>query len=293
MDLDNFIKIENNTLKRLFSALFLIPIYVFSIISSNYISNFVILFTALILSFEWFEITQNNTHKEKKNVILFCLIIFLNIFLSILTNFFFSIFLTIFFSKLIFLIFFLKKNNFKNLTWLLYGFIYVSLPLIIFFKIKETVDGTHILLWLFLIICSTDIFSYILGNIIKGPKIFPNLSPYKTYSGTILGLIIGSSLGVFFSFIYLNLDIKYLIFFTRLRLIFPASAFCNISFFFPLYSILISFSGLLGDLFISKIKRNFKIKDSSKILPGHGGFLDRYDSISFGLIALFFIQYFL
>ena len=271
MDLDNFIKIENNILKRLFSALFLIPIYVFSIISSNYISIFIILLTSLILSFEWFEITQNNTHKEKKNVILFCLIIFLNIFLSTLTNFFFSMFLTIFFSILIFLSFFLKKNNFKNLTWLLYGFIYVSVPLIIFFKIKETVDGTYILLWLFLIICSTDIFSYILGNIIKGPKIFPNLSPYKTYSGTILGLIIGSSLGVFFSFIYLNLDIKYLIFF----------------------SILISFSGLLGDLFISKVKRNFKIKDSSKILPGHGGFLDRYDSISFGLIALFFIQYFL
>ena len=54
MDLDNFIKIENNTLKRLFSALFLIPIYVFSIISSNYISIFIILLTSLILSFEWF-----------------------------------------------------------------------------------------------------------------------------------------------------------------------------------------------------------------------------------------------
>ena len=66
MDLDNFIKIENNILKRLFSALFLIPIYVFSIISSNYISIFIILLTSLILSFEWFEITQNNTHKEKK-----------------------------------------------------------------------------------------------------------------------------------------------------------------------------------------------------------------------------------
>ena len=62
---------------------------------------------------------------------------------------------------------------------------------------------------------------------------------------------------------------------------------------FPLIStILISISGLFGDLFISKIKRNFKVKDSGKILPGHGGFLDRYDSISFGLIALFFIQYF-
>ena len=268
---DNFIKIEDNTLKRLFSALFLIPVYVLSIISNSYISVFIILLTALILSFEWFGITQNNTYKEKKNLILFYLIIFLNIILSIFTNFFFSIYLTIIFSTLIFLSFFLKKNNFKNLTWLFYGFIYISVPLIIFFKIKENVYGIQILLCLFLIICSTDIFSYIIGNIIKGPKIFPNLSPYKTYSGTIFGLIIGSFLGVIFSFIYLNADIKYLIFF----------------------SILISLSGLLGDLFISKIKRNFKIKDSSKIIPGHGGFLDRYDSISFGLIALFFIQYFL
>ena len=56
---------------------------------------------------------------------------------------------------------------------------------------------------------------------------------------------------------------------------------------------MISLSGQFGDLFMSKIKRNFHVKDSGSILPGHGGFLDRYDSISFGLIAIFFIQYFL
>jgi len=271
MDLDKFIKIENNRLKRFFSILFLIPIYLFSIISSTYPSTFIIFLTALILSFEWFEITQDNIYKEKKNIIVFSLLIFLNILLSTLTNLFFSIILTIIFSTIILLCVFLKKYNFRNLTWLFYGFIYVSLPLIIFFKIKETLNGTHVLLWLFLIICTTDIFSYIFGNIIKGPKIFPNLSPSKTYSGTILGLICGSFFGVFFSFVYLNLDIKNLIFF----------------------SILISISGLFGDLLISKVKRNFKIKDSSKLLPGHGGFLDRYDSISFGLITVFFIQYFL
>ena len=271
MDLDNFIKIQNNTLKRFLSILLLIPIYLFSIISTSYPSNFVILFTALILSFDWFEITQDNKYKEKKNIIVFCLLIFLNIFLSTLTNLFFSIILTIIFSTLILSTTFLRKYNFKNLTWLFYGFIYISIPLIIFFKIIGALNGTYILLWLFLIICTTDIFSYIFGNIIKGPKIFPDLSPSKTYSGTIFGLICGSFFGVFFSLIYLNLDIKNLIFF----------------------SILISISGLWGDLLISKVKRNFKVKDSSKMLPGHGGFLDRYDSISFGLITVFFIQYFL
>ena len=110
----------------------LIPIYLFSIISNSYLSIFIILLTALILSFEWFEITQDNKYKEKKNIIVFCLLIFLNIFLSIITNLFFSIILTIIFSTLILLNFFLKKYNFKNLTWLFYGFIYVSLPLIIF-----------------------------------------------------------------------------------------------------------------------------------------------------------------
>ena len=122
------------------------------------------------------------------------------------------------------------------------------------------------------IICSTDIFSYIFGKLIKGLKIFPKLSPSKTYSGTFLGIIIGTFFGILFSLHYLNLENKYLIFF------------------FPL---LISISGLFGDLFISKVKRTFKIKNSGRILPGHGGLLDRYDSISFGLIALFFIQYFL
>ena len=127
-------------------------------------------------------------------------------------------------------------------------------------------------MWLLIIVCSTDIFSYIFGNIIKGPKIFPTLSPSKTYSGTFLGIIIGTISGILFSLSYLDLDNKYLL------ILFP---------------LLISIASLLGDLFISKVKRNFKVKDSGNILPGHGGLLDRYDSISFGLLAIFFIQYFL
>ena len=163
------------------------------------------------------------------------------------------------------------SDNYKNLSWLFYGFIYITIPLIIFFKLKEIENGKYILLWLLVIISSTDIFSYISGKLIKGPKIFPKLSPSKTYSGTFLGIIIGTFFGILFSLNYLNLENKHLIIF------------------FPL---LISISGLFGDLFISKVKRTFKVKNSGRILPGHGGLLDRYDSISFGLITLFFIQYF-
>lgn len=270
MDLDKIININSNSLKRFYSILFLIPIYFFSVVSNSYLSILIILLSSLILSFEWFKITQKD--RDKNNIILFSLLIFSNIFLSTLTNFFFSLVLTIIFSILILLRIFFNKYNYKNLTWLFYGFIYISIPLIIFFKLKEIENGNYVLLWLLLIICTTDIFSYIFGNIIKGPKIFPILSPSKTYSGTFLGIIIGSLFGIFFSLTYLNLDNKYIIIF---------------------FSILISISGLFGDLFISKVKRNFQVKDFGKILPGHGGLLDRYDSISFGLITIFFIQYFL
>ena len=270
MDLDKILNINNNLIKRFFSTLFLIPIYFFSVYSDSYLSILIILLTSLILSYEWFKITQK--HTEKENIILFSILIFLTLFLSTITNFFFSLILTIIFSIIILSRIFLKTFNYKNLSWLFYGFIYITIPLIIFFKLKEIENGKYILLWLLVIICSTDIFSYIFGKLIKGLKIFPKLSPSKTYSGTFLGIIIGTFFGILFSLHYLSLENKYLIFF------------------FPL---LISISGLFGDLFISKVKRKFQVKDSGRILPGHGGLLDRYDSISFGLIALFFIQYFL
>ena len=269
MDLDKILNINNNLKKRFFSILFLIPVYFFTVVSDNYLSILIILLTSLILSYEWFQITQKNT--EKKNIILFSIIIFLTLFLSTITSFFFSLILTIFFSTLILLRIFFNKNNYKNLSWLFYGFIYITIPLIIFFELKKIENGSYIILWLLIIICTSDIFSYIFGNLIKGPKIFPKLSPFKTYSGTFLGIIIGTFFGILFSLNYLNLENKYLIIF------------------FPL---LISISGLFGDLFISKVKRIFQVKNSGRILPGHGGLLDRYDSISFGLIALFFIQYF-
>ena len=270
MDLDKILNINNNLIKRFFSTLFLIPIYFFSVFSDSYLSILIIFLTSLILSYEWFKITQK--HTEKENIILFSILIFSTLFLSTLTNFFFSLILTIFFSILILLRIFFNKNNYKNLSWLLYGFIYITIPLIIFFELKKIENGSYIILWLLIVICTTDTFSYIFGNLIKGPKIFPKLSPSKTYSGTFLGIIFGTFFGILFSLNYLNLENKYLII---------------------LFSLLISISGLFGDLFISKVKRTFQVKDSGRILLGHGGLLDRYDSISFGLITLYFIQYFI
>ena len=270
MEPDKILNFNNTFFKRFCSTLFLISIYSFTIFSNSFFSTIIILLTSLILSYEWFKITQIS--KKNNYIILFLFFVFLNIYISTLTNFFFSIIFSIFFSILIISKLFFINFSYKNIVWLFYGFLYISIPLILFLELKENENGKLIILWLLIIICFTDIFSYLSGNLFKGPKIFPKISPYKTISGTFIGIFIGSICGVIFFFYYLNLDNKFSII---------------------IFSFLISISGLFGDLFISKIKRKFKVKDSGNIIPGHGGLLDRYDSISFGLIALFLIQYFL
>ena len=178
MDLDKIINTNNNSLKRLYSLFFLIPIYFFSIVSNNYLSTLIIFLTSLILSFEWFKITQN--YIQKKNIILFSLLILANLFISTLTNFFYSIIFTIFFSSLILSKIFFYKYSYNKLSWLLYGFTYITIPLIIFFDIKEGENGIEIILWLLIIICITDIFSYIFGNLIKCCR--SKLSPFLDFT---------------------------------------------------------------------------------------------------------------
>ena len=120
-------------------------------------------------------------------------------------------------------------------------------------------------------IAVSDIFAYEIGKRYGNRKLAENISPNKTVEGFLVGLLIGT---IFMSFnIAINLDKTYL------------SSF--------LVSIVFIFFGVIGDLFMSKIKRSIDVKDSGTIFPGHGGLLDRIDSylISFPflLIVLQFI----
>ena len=101
-----------------------------------------------------------------------------------------------------------------------------------------------------------DTSAYIFGNLIKGPSIIPKISPNKTWSGTLLSLLISFCLMYFF--------FKFTIF---------ISFFSSILFF-------------LGDIYFSFIKRKNNIKDFSNIIPGHGGLLDRIDSFVFPIILI-------
>jgi CDP-diglyceride synthetase len=109
-----------------------------------------------------------------------------------------------------------------------------------------------------LILASTDIGAYIFGRIIGGPKIWPKISPNKTISGSLAALVVSSSSGILFCAYYYGF----------------ASSFLKII----LISILLSVLAQIGGFIMSFLKRHFGVKDSGKLIPGHGGILDRIDS---------------
>lgn len=118
--------------------------------------------------------------------------------------------------------------------------------------------------YLVLIPILTDIFAMISGKLIGKHKCSPVISPFKTWEGAICGTIVATSISSIF---YLNVIGSISIF----KILFLTA--------------LLSVIGQLGDLVFSKIKRENKIKDYSNIIPGHGGILDRIDSLVFVVIA--------
>lgn len=125
------------------------------------------------------------------------------------------------------------------------------------------------LFYLVLITTMNDTFAMILGKLIGKHKLIPDVSPNKTIEGSFLGLIIGTFISVIF---FVNI-IKA-----------PLNIWLVI-----LMTFVLSVVGQLGDLLFSKIKRENNIKDFSNIMPGHGGILDRLDSLALVLLAFIII----
>ena len=131
--------------------------------------------------------------------------------------------------------------------------------------------GLNFFLFLIIVCIFTDIGGYIFGKTFKGPKL-TKVSPKKTYSGVLGSFLIS----LIFGLIY----IRY--FGNKSRILLETDPV-----FIILLILFISFVSQIGDLIISYFKRKAKLKDTGKILPGHGGFLDRIDGIIFVMPVTF------
>ncbi|PXW70267.1 phosphatidate cytidylyltransferase [Loktanella sp. PT4BL] len=111
------------------------------------------------------------------------------------------------------------------------------------------------LLWLMSVVIVTDIFGYFAGKSLGGPKFWPRISPKKTWSGTVAGWLGAGLVGFVFSL------------------------FTDAGIMIVLFSMLLSFAGQMGDIAESALKRRMGVKDSSTLIPGHGGLFDRFDAL--------------
>lgn len=116
-------------------------------------------------------------------------------------------------------------------------------------------EGITWLVWLLLVVIVTDIAGYFAGKAFGGPKFWPSISPKKTWSGTVAGWIAAALVGLAFV---------------------PLTEAGNL---LIVVSMITSFASQMGDIAESAIKRRMGVKDSSRLIPGHGGVLDRFDGL--------------
>lgn len=152
--------------------------------------------------------------------------------------------------------------------WLAGGIVYSGLTAISLAAIRgDTGEGFAAMIFIFAVVWATDILAYFVGRAIGGPKLAPPISPGKTWSGAIGGAVSAVIAGTLVHAAFFPLNGPWI----------------------PVIALVLSVCSQIGDLFESFIKRRFGVKDSSRLIPGHGGVMDRVDGLVFACFAAFLI----
>ena len=131
--------------------------------------------------------------------------------------------------------------------------LFIVIPCILFLWLRETKE-LIIVFWMLSCVIATDIGAYVIGKIIGGAKLAPKTSPNKTWSGLIGGVTASACTGLGFSVFWMEKHFK-----------------------FVCLSLMIAIVAQMGDLLESHFKRKYSLKETSNIIPGHGGIMDRLD----------------
>lgn len=160
-----------------------------------------------------------------------------------------------------------KKYNVEDVFYLISSIIFLSSAFNLFIVVRA--KGLMLTLYLLLITTMTDTFAYLVGSKFGKHKLIPSVSPNKSVEGSLAGLVVGTFIAsLFYYFCISSSNILLMV----------------------LITLVLSIVGQCGDLVFSQIKRNFGVKDFSNIMPGHGGLLDRLDSIIFVLFGYIIIS---
>jgi phosphatidate cytidylyltransferase len=242
----------------LFGIFLLIAVYEFcSLVKINKIFPTVFAFTIYFISFQIAKATKAEillySLKFNKNIDL--ILLFLTLFVSV---------------KCLFFLFDKKVVSISTLSKYIYIVGYITLPFILITKIPFGNSGYNpkIIISVFLLIWTNDTFAYIVGKSIGKIKLFESVSPKKTIEGFLGGILFAIIAGYIISKYYIEINEH------------------NI-YIWIIMALIVGVFGTIGDLIESKFKRIAGAKDSGKIMPGHGGVLDRLDSVIFAAPIIF------
>lgn len=175
-------------------------------------------------------------------------------------------------------VFTFPKYKIEEVTLAFLGLFYVAVMLSYIYKVRILEDGIYIVWLIFIASWGNDTFAYFTGVLLGKHKMAPVLSPKKSIEGAIGGIAGATILGIIFGYIvngYMSETVSHPVF------IFAAASFVG------------AILAIIGDLTASAIKRNHNVKDYGKLIPGHGGILDRYDSVIFTAPAVYWAVFIL
>ncbi len=264
---------------RIISGLILLPIVVFFIVFGGVPLKIAVLALSLIGMFEFYRAF----HKKIKPVhfvgfiFAFIYIVFAEFFIN--ENNMFNILVSFFLvSLLASLVFFHNDITIQDIMVTFFGFFYVSFLISHIYLVREYTYGKFFIWLIFISAFGCDTGAYFTGMFFGKNKLIPSLSPKKTIEGAIGGVVVATLLAVIYALIieryFVLEDVNTVL-------------LCFIT------GIIGSLLAQIGDLSASAIKRYVDLKDYGNLIPGHGGILDRFDSVLFTAPVVYYIMLFL
>lgn len=246
----------SNLMLRIISALVLGSFALGALYLGSWAWLALIAAAAVGLSIEWVSLVD--IKPRRLSAVLLSISVLLSLYLTVITGIEKPAFGLLTLSVL--LMFIGLITGYSSVKRLGFGLAYIGAPVLALYWLRNLGDGSGfiVMLWLLLVIWATDSFAYFAGRSIGGPKLFPKISPKKTWSGA-LGGVIGAAVTAMALHWFFQLN----------------GSALGIAVISAAVSILSQF----GDALESTIKRDFNVKDSGHIIPGHGGLFDRLDGL--------------
>ena len=270
-------------LKKTLTGLLMLAVFIgFVLLTSLWDGQGQYFFDALViivLGLSTFEMVKCTRQKGYNVEIIPLVIVVLGVYPAIKFLGYFGFFMVLVAGMILSFCFFVfdQRVKLKDMLMTLFIMLYPIAPIMC---VLQTMNAYGMLP--FLMACASamlaDTIAYYAGSAIKGPKIFPKISPNKTYSGSIIGLVggVAGALIIYAMFEYANIPVNAPIKFSD---VLP-----NPILFYSLMGLAIGVVSEIGDLFASRVKRELEIKDFSNLLGSHGGLMDRLDSIIFAVL---------